>query len=203
MFSNLNIETVREDLSSPDSISRFFYRRNNTVDTSIFNSELPVWFRKTKADTQCIVFNQLLENKYLKYYNIFLKKYNSLKEEFKNVPFNQVFLVLKQALETLILINPDNLFIGATSDVSIYFRFSLNNKNFYLEIFFETEDKLETHSVLNVFEDRKLIYSFGGTLKETLAKVDDNVDKEEYQEVYYPNHELSGSFIAETELQNY
>ena len=88
--------------------------------------------------------------------------------------------------------------VNATTDSSVVIRFSVNNKNFYLEVFLEEDEGIEIFAVLNVFKDRRIIYSFDGTIMEMLSKIND-INKEEHQEeYYYPNYELSGSFITET-----
>ena len=88
------------------------------------------------------------------------------RDNFVGVTFREVQEVASNLAATLLNTSPEKMSVELTVDATVFFTCMYPDMNAYIEAHFEPGEEPEV--VINVYEDKKPVYAYGGTLVESL-----------------------------------
>ena len=104
-------------------------------------------------------------------------------DAFKAIDLNLVRYYTALTSSYCLLTQPNKIAIDVTSDPSVFFTLKYENKkNAYLEIFFDNENEGQIQLNANIYQDKELVFAYGGeylnTFKAFLKQVPININIE-------------------------
>lgn len=93
-------------------------------------------------------------------------EWSTYRDNFSGVTFPEVQEVASNLAATLLHTSPEKMSVELTVDATVFLSCIYSGMNAYVEAHFEPKE--ETEVVVNVYEDKKSVFAFGGSLAESL-----------------------------------
>lgn len=121
------------------------------------------------------MLEKLLEEKrsrsYIQLFTEFLEKWREKGSYFTGFSKATVFEKMKEVVDKLLTFDPEYITFELTDDCSVFFQSLVNDKNIYLELFFTKDVEEGFEIVTNIYQDRKNIFAYGGSIEDTFSKI--------------------------------
>jgi hypothetical protein len=174
-FDNLERDYFRNTIS----IAKVSCASKDEVwkDNSILNSKYPVQIKNNDIFEEEII-HYLKESKIHNKAISLRKKFDSLyslKSNFlKGIDYETIEFCVLAIISNIVECDPHGVSIEITEDKSILFTAKCTDFNLYIDLFFENEIDDYAETVINIYKDKKNIYSFGGNFSDTIKDFKQN-----------------------------
>lgn len=137
-----------------------------------------------------------LSRRYLQYASEFLRLWRSKEQLFAGYNTEYIWQTYKSVIHEVLQLKPGYISFDLTDDSSIFFKANVKEFNVYLEVFFE-DDSLACESVVNIYQDGKVILAYGGQLNAVFSKIEDVCGhKTKVIPSTSATYEVSGAYFA-------
>ncbi|CAN5176859.1 hypothetical protein BH23BAC1_BH23BAC1_50230 [soil metagenome] len=141
------------------------------------------------------------DREFIKLYKEFMSKWEVKEVYFKNFPKAMVFEKTKEVILLLLSIFPNYIKFDLTEDCSVFFQASVNNFNIYLELFFTEDEEDGVEAILNIYQESKCIFAYGGSIEDSFIKISSIVSQDNLVAEPTPTtYELPESTLTATEF---
>ena len=141
------------------------------------------------------------DKKYIEHYDDFLQKWKVCNSEFESFEEILVFEKFKVIINKLLAFNPQYITFSITDEQSIYFQSSIEDHNIYFELYFDRAFPDGTHSVINIFKNKKPLIAFEGSINECISEISNQIIPKDLFFIWQEcGHEISHQTNTSTEL---
>ena len=88
-----------------------------------------------------------------------------------------MFEKTKEVIDKLLTLDPEYITFELTEDCSVFFQSLVNDKNIYLELFFTKDVEEGVEIVTNIYQDRKNIFAYGGSIEDIFSKIKTRISR--------------------------